>query len=105
VNLTYSLALTLNALASGHSYGFDIMEATGLPSGTVYPLLRRLERNRLVETTMDAEPSNAVDGRSARRHYRLTTAGRAALVRCSERFGTLDLRSRGAMNPAPRPAQ
>ena len=44
MNLTYSTALALEALAAGRSYGFDIMDVTGLPSGTVYPLLRRLER-------------------------------------------------------------
>jgi hypothetical protein len=38
----------LHALARGYSYGFDIMGATGLPSGTVYPALRRLERQRWI---------------------------------------------------------
>ena len=43
VNLTLPTTLVLQALARGHHYGFDVMDATGLPSGTVYPLLRRLE--------------------------------------------------------------
>ncbi|MCG8469139.1 MAG: PadR family transcriptional regulator, partial [Gemmatimonadetes bacterium] len=33
----------LHAVAVGRRYGFDIMDSTGLPSGTVYPALRRLE--------------------------------------------------------------
>jgi len=32
------------ALARGHQYGFDVLEQTGLTSGTVYPALERLER-------------------------------------------------------------
>src|SRR5688572_19862296 len=41
--LTYSSALVLQAIASGYRYGFDVMDVTGLPSGTVYPALRKLE--------------------------------------------------------------
>ena len=47
VNLTLPTTLVLQALACGHHYGFDVMDATGLPSGTVYPLLRRLEHEGL----------------------------------------------------------
>ena len=36
LNLTYPTALVLQALARGFHHGFDIMDATGLPSGTVY---------------------------------------------------------------------
>jgi DNA-binding PadR family transcriptional regulator len=43
-SLTYPTAAVLLAIRSGHRYGFDIMDATGLPDGTVYPILRRLER-------------------------------------------------------------
>ena len=43
VTLTYTTALILDVLARGHRYGFEIMDVTGLPSGTVYPALRRLE--------------------------------------------------------------
>ena len=43
-SLTYPTAAVLLAIESGHRYGFDIMDVTGLPDGTVYPILRRLER-------------------------------------------------------------
>ena len=46
-SLTLPTALVLHALARGFRYGFDIMDATGLPSGTIYPILRRLERDGL----------------------------------------------------------
>ena len=48
MNLTYPTTLVLHALANGIRHGFDIIDATGLPSGTVYPILRRLEREALV---------------------------------------------------------
>jgi len=31
-------------------YGFSVMEMTGLPSGTVYPAMRRLERDELIRS-------------------------------------------------------
>ena len=43
VRMTQVTALVLRAVAAGHRYGFDVMEACALPSGTVYPALRRLE--------------------------------------------------------------
>jgi hypothetical protein len=41
--LTYSTAVILQAVANGYRYGFDVIDITGLPGGTVYPALRRLE--------------------------------------------------------------
>jgi DNA-binding PadR family transcriptional regulator len=46
--LSYSATAILQAVANGYQYGFDIMDMTGLPSGTVYPALRRLEDTGLV---------------------------------------------------------
>jgi len=41
--LTFATATILNTVSNGYSYGFDIVDITGMPSGTVYPALRRLE--------------------------------------------------------------
>lgn len=46
--LSYSATAILQAVASGYRYGFDIMDITGLPSGAVYPALRRREETGLV---------------------------------------------------------
>ena len=46
--LSFAAAVILQALDNGYKYGFDIMDVTGLPSGTVYPALRRLEDNGYV---------------------------------------------------------
>ena len=35
-------------------YGFSVMEMTGLPSGTVYPAMRRLERDELIRSQLGA---------------------------------------------------
>ena len=48
-SLTYPTAAVLLAIRHGHRYGFDVMDATGLPDGTVYPILRRLERRGVLD--------------------------------------------------------
>jgi DNA-binding PadR family transcriptional regulator len=55
-------------------YGLDLMAATGLPSGTVYPILRRMREAGWVDAAW--EPIDpAAKGRPARRYYRLTGDG------------------------------
>jgi len=55
-------------------YGLEIGDTAGLPSGTIHPILARLERLGWVESRWeDVDPSEV--GRSARRYYRLTTDG------------------------------
>lgn len=56
--------------------GADIMRATGLPSGTLYPILLRFETYGLLES--DWEHTSAASlGRPRRRFYSITMAGRA----------------------------
>src|ERR671931_1929000 len=70
----------LSLLATEERYGFDLVRALAeqdgmvTSEGTIYPLLSRLRRDRLVETTWQESP----DG-PPRRYYRLTDSGRAAL--------------------------
>jgi PadR family transcriptional regulator PadR len=70
----------LALLAEEERYGFDLVralsEADGMVTseGTIYPLLSRLRRDGLVESTWQESPSGP-----PRRYYRLTEAGRAAL--------------------------
>jgi PadR family transcriptional regulator PadR len=57
-------------------YGLQIMHDTSLPSGTLYPILVRLERAGWVESRWeDVDP--VAEGRPSRRYYRLTTEGLA----------------------------
>ena len=75
IRLTHATAMILQALASGSRHGFQIMEVTGLPSGTVYPVLRRLEREDAVVSEWEAEEQAREAGRPARRVYGLTESG------------------------------
>lgn len=70
----------LRAIAAGSRYGFDIMDVTGLPSGTVYPILGRLERNGLVSCSWEETEEWREAGRPARKYYRLTDAGKVAVA-------------------------
>ena len=49
VRMTQVTALVLRAVAAGYEFGFDVMEACDLPSGTAYPALRRLEKSGLLK--------------------------------------------------------
>ena len=71
----------LQAVAAGSEYGFDLIAATGLPSGTVYPALSRHERDGYVRSSWeDAELAHR-QRRPPRRYYRITPEGRRALQR------------------------
>lgn len=79
----------LHAINDGVVYGFDILDATGLESGTVYPILSRLEDNGLVRSTWESEARAHADGRPARRYYAMTPAGRTALERATKHYSSL----------------
>ena len=87
--LSHSAAMILHAVHAGNVYGFSVMEMTGLPSGTVYPALRRLERDLLVESKWEPEEKAAANQRPARRYYEVTRAGKAAAVGATERYPLL----------------
>ena len=79
----------LHAIADGVAYGFDILDATGLESGTVYPILGRLEAAGLVKSTWEDSARANADGRPARRYYAMTPAGKAALERATTHYTSL----------------
>lgn len=77
VKLTGPLERVLRVLTADPSaphYGYDLMKAAKLPSGTLYPMLARLEQEGLVESEWEAQRPDA-GGRPPRRYYRLTAAG------------------------------
>lgn len=87
--LSHTAALILKALSLGYRFGFEIMEVTGLPSGTVYPALRRLERDALVQSDWEAEDEATQKARPARRYYEITKAGKAVALAATERYPLL----------------
>lgn len=88
-SLTYPTAAVLLAIQAGHRYGFDIMDATGLPDGTVYPILRRLERRGVLAGDWEAEDVAKEEQRPQRRYYELTPVGEASIGEVLERFPRL----------------
>jgi PadR family transcriptional regulator PadR len=70
----------LALLGREERYGFDLVRALGevdgmvTSEGTIYPLLSRLRRDGLVESTWRESQTGP-----PRRYYRLTRAGRTAL--------------------------
>jgi DNA-binding PadR family transcriptional regulator len=88
--MTYPTALVLEALAAGRHHGFDIMDATDLPSGTVYPILRRLDEEGLVRSRWERETIARREQRPPRRYYELTTAGESRLAEARARFKALE---------------
>jgi PadR family transcriptional regulator, regulatory protein PadR len=53
-------------------YGYDLMKAARLPSGTLYPLLARLEQQKLVASAWEVPLQ---EGQRPRKYYRLTGEG------------------------------
>jgi DNA-binding PadR family transcriptional regulator len=84
--MTYQIALVLEALAAGRQHGWDIMDATDLSSGTVYPILRRFEEEGLVRAKWEREGTARREQRPPRRYYELTTAGQGRLADARARF-------------------
>src|SRR5262245_39662526 len=76
MRLTYPTALVLQALLDGRHHGFDIMDATGLPGGTVYPILRRLDAEAYVKSRWEKDGAARKEQRPPRRYYELTAGGR-----------------------------
>lgn len=64
----------LLAEAGTERYGLQLMQDTGLPSGTLYPILVRLERAGWVASKWE-EADPVAEGRPNRRYYRLTDDG------------------------------
>lgn len=57
------------------TYGFELVKVTGLPSGSVYPILRRLEDEKLLSAREEMIDPSARRPRY-RIFYRLTAEGR-----------------------------
>jgi PadR family transcriptional regulator len=88
--LTYTTAVILQAVANGYLYGFDIIDITGVPGGTVYPALRRLEDEGYLTSEWE-EPSIAQsEPRPPRKYYEMTREGRELLAEAVKRYRLLE---------------
>ena len=71
MRMTLATTLVMQAIGAGHRHGFDIVDVTGFPTGTVYPALRRLERDGFC-SQWESERSPHAKAGPARRYYELT---------------------------------
>jgi PadR family transcriptional regulator, regulatory protein PadR len=105
VKLTGPLERVLRVLSadpSAQHYGYDLMKAAKLPSGTLYPMLARLQQDGLVESEWEGQREDA-GGRPARRYYRLTAEGlRVARLELAQAAPASPARM--ARHASPRPA-
>ena len=90
LNLTYPTAMVLQSLASGYHHGFDIMDVTDLPSGTVYPILRRLDQEGLVKSKWEKAAVAQKENRPPRRYYEITGLGQKTLGEALERYKAVE---------------
>ena len=81
--------MVVDALSRGFRHGFDILDATGLPSGTVYPILRRLEHEGLAASRWENAKIAQEEQRPPRRYYELTPEGEALVTAARARFPML----------------
>jgi PadR family transcriptional regulator, regulatory protein PadR len=86
VRLSHTAAMILQAIHAGHIYGFSVMSMTGLPSGTVYPAMRRLERDGYIASKWELQSIAEAEQRPPRKYYRVTRAGKLALEAAWKRY-------------------
>jgi PadR family transcriptional regulator, regulatory protein PadR len=87
--LSHTSAMILQAIGAGYIYGYTVMEVTGLPSGTVYPAMRRMERDQLIRSQWERQSVADAEQRPPRKYYKLTRAGEAALEASRKRYPLL----------------
>ncbi len=76
--MTLQVQLVLRALLAdpgAERYGLQLCAETGLPSGTIYPIVARLEQMGWVESSWEDPARHVAEGRPRRRYYRLTGDG------------------------------
>jgi DNA-binding PadR family transcriptional regulator len=88
--LSHTAALILQAIQAGFVYGFSIMEMTGLPSGTVYPAMRRLERDGMIRSSWEKQSIADAEQRPPRKYYKLTSTGSTTLEGARKRYPLLE---------------
>ena len=79
--ITRPTLLMLSTMLGQHQhrwYGLELCRATGLASGTVYPIIARLEREGWIASKWEDPTLQETQGRPRRRYYWVTGTGFAA---------------------------
>ncbi len=83
LRMTVGVLAVLGALLDrpdNEQYGLEIVRASGLEPGTIYPILQRLRGAGWVNDRWEDPAPARSQGRPPRRYYRLTIEGRARAV-------------------------
>lgn len=76
--MTLQTQFVLRALLAdplAEMYGLQLCAETGLPAGTIYPILARLEQVGWVRSSWEDPAAHVAEGRPRRRYYQLTDDG------------------------------
>ena len=101
--MTLPTQLVLRALLEDPSqefYGLQVCARAGLPSGTIHPILARLENWGWLESRWEAADTALEDGRPRRRYYRLNPDG-AERARLALAKATVPLSNLPGLQPRP----
>jgi DNA-binding PadR family transcriptional regulator len=88
-NLGLSTLTVLHSVYGGCRYGFDVIDATGLQSGTVYRALSKLEERGLLRSQWEPAGDALREKRPRRKYYEVTPNGEAELAVSREQLLTL----------------
>ena len=83
--ITMPTLAVLRELLEDERYGLQIAHRTGLASGSVYPILQRLERQGWVTSRWE-DIDEVAEARRKRHYYRLTDLGRSEMRSALERW-------------------
>ena len=101
-DLSLGSVMVLHALARGCQYGFDIMEETGLTSGTIYPALDKLESLGLAASEWEDGKIAQQEKRPPRRYFSITERGEEVLLAAMNRYRSLaPVEVRSGVQPRP----
>jgi DNA-binding PadR family transcriptional regulator len=97
--MTLQTQFVLRALLAdpaAESYGLQLCAETGLPAGTIYPILARLEHVGWVRSSWEDPAAHVAEGRPRRRYYQLTDEGAEQARRALERADRSRIKLRSA---------
>jgi PadR family transcriptional regulator PadR len=97
--MTLQTQAVLAVLLERETWGFDLSKESGLPAGTIYPILQRLTTAKWVTSRWESADAAQAEGRPPRRYYALTTEGRARAVHALTETARHRTRLTGLLSP------
>jgi PadR family transcriptional regulator, regulatory protein PadR len=99
---TVAVLRALLATAATPRWGRDIAKETGLKSGTLHPILARLEQAGWVESHWEEPAAHEDQGRPRRRYYQFTPGGaQTAQIAIAEAAQASSAPTSGRLHPQP----